>query len=175
MTKYEYIHNREHKKRYLSHGDFYSTPVERVITIVLINIIICCLPVIIIYTNYMWWIFTVLCLIHLFIWTQYNIFYNLERFEYFIYYLFGKKSIYKEFIMEMSQYENVVKYENKLGFKLRKSYLNCLKIIFHSQKYNGYFTNKYLVLNKKKYPLNCNEMKSINQLIEHIKSFKKEY
>ncbi len=120
----------------------------------------------------MWWIFTVVILIVLFMWTHYNIFYNLERFEYFIYSIVGKKSIYKEFIIEMTQYENVVKYENKLGFKLRKSYLNCLKIIFHSQKYKGYFTNKYLVINKKKYQLNISEMKSINQLIDHINYLK---
>lgn len=57
MTKYEYIHNREHKKRYISHSrDFYSTPLERIIIIVLINIIICCLPLIIIYTKVLWWI-----------------------------------------------------------------------------------------------------------------------
>lgn len=172
MTKYEYIHNREHKKRYISHGDFYSTPIERIIIIVLIHIIICCLPLIIIYTNYLWWIFTAVILIVLFMWTHYNIFYTLERIEYFIYYLFGKKCFYKDLIIEMSQYENVVKYENKLGFKLRKSYINCMKIIFHSQKYNGYFTNKYLVINKKRYKLNLDEIKSINQLIEHIKLLK---
>lgn len=45
MTKYEYKHNKEHKEIIISGGvDFYSTPRERIILIILINGLIITLP-----------------------------------------------------------------------------------------------------------------------------------
>lgn len=52
MTKYEYKHNKEHKEIIISGGvDFYSTPRERIILIILINGLIITLPFILVYTR----------------------------------------------------------------------------------------------------------------------------
>lgn len=174
MTKYEYKHNKEHKEIIISGGvDFYSTPRERIILIILINGLIITLPFILVYTRWYWWgLIVVGLLTDLFMWTEYNIFYNLERTEYFFYSIFGKKTVYKQWIEELEQYENVVKYENKLGFKLRKSYINCKKIVFSNKKNYGYIKDTCILINGKKEFHNINEFKKISELINFIKNKK---
>ena len=134
MTKYEFKHNREHKEIWCTKGNLYCKPEERVIIIILINGIIILLPFIICYAKWYYVLFAIFCLIFLTFCIEYNIFYNLERMEYFLYMIFGKKSIYKDWIRELTEYENIIKYGDKLGLKLRKSYLNCKKVIFSSKK-----------------------------------------
>lgn len=172
MTKYEYIHNRNHEKKYLRKGEFYTTPVERIVIIILIYLLLIVTPLLFIFTKYYWGLLSILGIIWLFMWSQYNIFYSLERFEYFFYYLFGKNNIYKEFIIKLSQYENVVKYENLMGFKLRKSYYNCRKIVFKSNKYQGYICMKYICINGRKKDYDISNFVSIKEYVSYIKSLK---
>lgn len=73
MTKYEYYHNREHKKIFVTKGmNPYSNPVERIILIILINLLIIGIPFIIIFVDWKWLLadFGLLCVF--FIWTEYN-------------------------------------------------------------------------------------------------------
>ena len=172
MTKYEYIHNKNHEKKYVRKGEFYSTPIERIVIIILIHIFIVITPILFIFTKFYLGLFSILLLIVFFLWSEYNIFYSLERFEYFFYYLFGKNNIYKEFIVQLSQYENVVKYENSMGFKLRKSYYNCKKIVFKSNKYKGKICMKYICINGKKNYYDISNFVSIKEYLNYIKSLK---
>lgn len=170
MTKYEYYHNREHKKIFVTKGmNPYSNPVERIILIILINLLIIGIPFIISFVDWKWLLadFGLLC-VYL-IWTEYNIFYNFERCEYFLYFLIFKKTAYKEFIVFINQYENQVKIENRIGRKLRKSYLNCCKIRFKG-KSNGYFTSRKLVVDGKIIDVDFNKFNTKKEIIEFIKN-----
>lgn len=123
--------------------------------------------------GYLYYIFNrfLICvfIVLLFICTQYNIFYNLERIMYLFYYLFGQKSIYKELIISFSQYENVVKYEKKLGISLRKSYLDCLKIIGKNSKHRLIIYRNYIKVDNIKYFYDVKEYKKIGELLDIIK------
>ena len=85
------------------------------------------------------------------------------------YYLFGQKSIYKELIMSFSQYENVVKYEKKLGISLRKSYIDCLKIIGKNSKHRLIIYRNYIKVDNIKYFYDVKEYKKIGELLDIIK------
>ena len=174
MTKYEYKHNREHKKIYVRKGDHYVTPIERIVIICLINIILLIEPFVFAFAH--WYVGLILFLImaSMFLWSEYNVFYNLERIEYFFYVLLGKENVYKRLIIELSQYENVVKYEQKLDLKLRKSYYNCKKVVFSSQKYKGYLSQKFIKINGETIAYNINDFNKIGDYINFVKLCKKQ-
>ena len=169
MTKYEYKYNPKHEKRYRTKGDLYVTPIERIICIIIINILIVFAPFCFIFIDYYLGFLICVFIVLLFICTQYNIFYNLERIMYLFYYLFGQKSIYKELITSFSQYENVVKYEKKLGISLRKSYLDCLKIIGKNSKHRLIIYRNYIKVDNIKYFYDVKEYKKIGELLDIIK------
>ena len=169
MTKYEYKYNPKHEQRYQTKGDFYVNPIERIICIIIINMLVVFVPFCFIFIDYYLGFLICVFIVLLFICTQYNIFYNLERIMYLFYYLFGQNNIYKELIISFSQYENVVKYEKKLGISLRKSYLDCQKIIGKNNKHRLIIYKKHMKVDSIKYFYDVKNFKKISELMDIIK------
>lgn len=165
MTKYEYNHNPEHKEDYgRCKGDCYCTPNERIFIIILINIAIIFTPLTLYFEK---WVFFTLffSIIGLSFFCEYNIFYNFERIQWLLYLFFSKKNSYKEFLIYINEYENLLKIEQKIhSIKIRKSYLNCKKLICHSRK------NKYIIKENKIININIDNKEIIN--VPKVKNMK---
>lgn len=144
MTKYEYKHNPKREKIYRYKGNFYLYPVERIILIILVNIAMICIPLSIYFNNWLLLIFLLVFVVFSTIISEYNLFYNFERIQWLIYLIFFKETPYKEFLLYVNEYENLVKLKQKMhAIKIRKSYLNCKKVICFTK------TGKYILQESK--------------------------
>lgn len=130
MTKYEYKHNPRHEKLYRPKGNLYLYPYERIFTILLINVAISFIPFSLYFENWLLLIFLIIFSILFTILSEYNFLYNFERIQWFMYLIFSKEKPYKEFLVYINEYENLVKVKQKIhAIMIRKSYLSCKKVI----------------------------------------------
>lgn len=167
MTKYEYEHNPKHEKIYRFKGNFYLYPIERIVLIILVNIAIICIPLSVYFNNWLLLIFLLVFASFSMIISKYNLFYNFERMQWFIYLIFSKETRYKEFLVYINEYENLVKLKQKMhAIKIRKSYLDCKKVICFT-KTGKYILqeNKVLFINESKITYVVPTIKSKNELI----------
>lgn len=182
LTKYEYNHHAE-----ANHSrSTYSSPLLRIIEIVLINIIILSLPI---------WLFCisfpkkynflgviVFCAIVDCFLIEYNPLRLINFIHYCFFWIFGKNDIYKTLIKELRDYQNILEYEKRLNISnLRTSCFNAKVIIFNIKKKGikkckiCYKKMIYITSSNKKiiYKYSINDFINLNDFFKYIKKTNK--
>lgn len=131
LTKYEYKHKDSDKIG----RSYYANPMERLIFIVLINIAILVLPFILIFVDKSYNIISasiiLICISIYSIILEYNPIMIINYFDYIIFNLFFKNNVYKKFVQETRDYNNILKFERKLNItNLKSSCINSKKFLF---------------------------------------------
>lgn len=131
LTKYEYNHKDCDK----TGRSYYANPVERLAFIILINLAILSLPFGLIFIDIPYNItYAIIVLIGTLVFStilEYNPIMIINYIDYIMFNLFFKSNAYKIFIKKLRDYNNILKFEQKLNvLNLRTSCVNSKKILF---------------------------------------------